>query len=530
MNTINKKLLLIPAMLVFLAVLVSASSVQTALFYESTNSNTLQIMNGQNVGITVDANSILESNIYLKVDLLDSAGNHLSNLLEAYTTDSSYSNHFFFGQGTYFNPGNYIIQSTVIGASRQTATARLYLQVLSVIPPNQVPVITSTPVTQINATQTYSYQVIATDADGDPLAYTFTQAPTWLSMNSTGFVSGVAPNVTSDYQYLVTVQVSDGKSFVTQTYPLVVKSGNTSNPPVNSPPTITSSPVTQVNESSSYNYQVNAVDPDGDSLTYSLAQNPTWLSINPSTGLISGTAPNVTQNTNYFITVAVSDGVNALVSQTYVLTVLNIPVIPPTNNTAPVITSTPITQVNETQAYSYQVTATDADNDTLSYSFSGPSWLSMNPSIGLLSGTAPSVSSDTNYLVAVSVSDGINTPVTQTYLLTVVNVPIIIPPNPTGGSAGGAGTRAGNVAKPDLSFETQQYFNQFAPKSVVAEEQGPTTQQGSSFLGIILIILGIILVGLLIFFLINWLGWGMNIFWIIIGILVIALLIWLIFF
>jgi len=456
----------------------------------------------------------------------------LSNLLEVYTTDSSYSNHFFFGQGTYLNPGNYIIQSTVTGASGQTATARLYLQVISVIPPNQIPVITSTPQTSVNSSQLYSYQVTATDADGDALAYSLTQAPTWLSMNPAGFVSGVAPNVTTDYQFLITVQVSDGKSFVTQTFPLIVRYANTSNP-VNSPPTITSTPVTQVNESTLYNYQVIAVDPDGDSLTYALTANPTWLSINPSTGLISGTAPNVTQDTNYAVGLSVSDSVNAPVTQSYVLTVSNVPVIiPHGNNTAPVITV--ISPVNGQTYNSSNVLLSITTNENVS-----TAWFVLDgnnsTSIQLVQNSA------TNFTGSVSLSDGNhniifyatdtngNTGVSNVINFTV-NTTIITPPNGNSGTAGGAGTRTGTVAAPDLSFENQQYLNQFAPKTAVAEESPAAQSTGISLFWIIVIILGIILIALLIFLLIRWLGWGMNLFWIIIGILVIALLILLIFF
>ena len=107
-------------------------------------------------------------------------------------------------------------------------------------------------------------------------------------------------------------------------------------PPANNPPVITSVPVTQINEGAFYSYKVVAVDPDGDVLTYSLTQNPSWLSINPSTGLITGTAPQVNSDTADFVKVSVSDGVHS-VMQTYILTVKNI-VQPPEDTTPPVIT------------------------------------------------------------------------------------------------------------------------------------------------------------------------------------------------
>jgi len=190
--------------------------------------------------------------------------------------------------------------------------------------------------------------------------------------------------------------------------------------PVNYPPEITSIPaVTEINEGNSYNYDVNAIDIDGDKLTYSLPLFPPWLSIDSNTGLISGTAPQVDSDTPFDIEVGVSDNVNPVVKQSYTLTVKN--VVGPINH-PPEITSTPITQIDEGSSYNYDVDATDIDEDSLEYSLGiAPSWLSINPSTGLISGTAPQVDADTGFDVEVGVSDNINPTVNQDYILTVKN-------------------------------------------------------------------------------------------------------------
>ena len=92
-------------------------------------------------------------------------------------------------------------------------------------------------------------------------------------------------------------------------------------------------------------------------------------------------------------------------------------------NYPPVITSTPITEVNEEGFYSYDVEATDPDNHVLTYSFStAPKWLSINSNTGLITGTAPEVDANTDFSVSVVVSDGIDTD-TQFYTLTVIWIP-----------------------------------------------------------------------------------------------------------
>ncbi|HNR23666.1 MAG TPA: hypothetical protein PKL49_11670, partial [Steroidobacteraceae bacterium] len=51
------------------------------------------------------------------------------------------------------------------------------------------------------------------------------------------------------------------------------------------------------------------------------------------------------------------------------------PTPPPTSNTPPVISGTPATAVQAGQAYAFTPSASDADNDTLTFSVGGlPSW------------------------------------------------------------------------------------------------------------------------------------------------------------
>ena len=192
-------------------------------------------------------------------------------------------------------------------------------------------------------------------------------------------------------------------------------------PPKNNPPKITSTPVTMVNEKASYVYDVDATDPDNDVLTFSLTQSPSFLSINSQTGLISGTAPEVNVDTIFPVIVQVSDGKGGSDSQSYQITVKNIPE-PPKNN-PPVITSTPVTMVNEKTQYTYDVEATDADNDALSFSLTEtPNFLSIDSSTGLITGTAPEVSADTMFDITVKVSDSKGGSDTQSYVLTVKNI------------------------------------------------------------------------------------------------------------
>ncbi len=128
----------------------------------------------------------------------------------------------------------------------------------------------------------------------------------------------------------------------------------------NDPPVIYSIPTEQTRLDKPYRYQVKAFDPNGDTLTYSLAGPSHGASISKD-GLLSWN-PSVTGS--YEFTILVSDGVNDPVAQTFTLTVL----APVTINTPPQITSVPTGGAMKDREYRYQATADDVDGDTITWS------------------------------------------------------------------------------------------------------------------------------------------------------------------
>jgi hypothetical protein len=80
---------------------------------------------------------------------------------------------------------------------------------------------------------------------------------------------------------------------------------------------------------------------------------------------------------------------------------------PASSNRAPTISGQPSTAISVGQAYNFKPTASDPDNDTLTFSVSNkPAWLSFNSSTGELTGT-PSAADVGNFAgITLSVSDG----------------------------------------------------------------------------------------------------------------------------
>jgi hypothetical protein len=100
----------------------------------------------------------------------------------------------------------------------------------------------------------------------------------------------------------------DDEQAVAQDPPSNPPSNPPPSPPANRAPTITGAPATQVMQGTQYSFTPTAADADGDALTFSIVNKPTWASFDTSNGRLSG-APTaadvgVTQN----IQISVSDG------------------------------------------------------------------------------------------------------------------------------------------------------------------------------------------------------------------------------
>ncbi len=76
----------------------------------------------------------------------------------------------------------------------------------------------------------------------------------------------------------------------------------------NSPPTISGTPRTKVRAGERYQFTPRAADPDGQPLTFAVANLPGWLSFDASNGRLSGTPNSVNVGSFKDVTLSVSDG------------------------------------------------------------------------------------------------------------------------------------------------------------------------------------------------------------------------------
>ena len=172
-------------------------------------------------------------------------------------------------------------------------------------------------------------------------------------------------------------------------------------PPTNSPPVITGTPPTGASVGVQYVFTPSATDPDGNMLTYSITNRPSWATFSTSTGRLAGTPTSANIGTFGNIVIGVSDGKATAQLPPFAIVVTNVANRPPT------ITGTPPTSVTVGTAYSFQPTASDPDANPLTFSITNaPSWTTFSTTTGRLQGTPTASHVGTFSNVAIRVSDG----------------------------------------------------------------------------------------------------------------------------
>ncbi|NCR17826.1 MAG: hypothetical protein GPJ22_11125, partial [Microcystis aeruginosa LL13-03] len=268
---------------------------------------------------------------------------------------------------------------------------------------NTPPKLLSIPITKGAFNQPYIYTVVATDPENSPLSYNLGRKPNGMTIDQTGKIQWT-PTQIGNYDIDVLVTDNQGAT-TTQTYQLVVGTQA-----INQAPNITSKPLFIANVGNPYQYQIQASDPDGQSLTYQLIESPQGMTINTNTGLVQWNTP-ITGN--YKVVVAAFDSLGLGVTQGYNLTAKV--------NSLPVIRSTtPPTGAVPGVPYRYDIQATDRDGGILTYSLDPASQakgITLDES-GRLSWT-PSNSQTGIHAITLTITDAAGGKVTQSFNLTV---------------------------------------------------------------------------------------------------------------
>ena len=250
-------------------------------------------------------------------------------------------------------------------------------------------------------------KIAAIDADGDVLSYSLsgTNSEHFQISSASGLVETTQVlDYETDPSYSLTVSVSDGTVNITTSLTISVTN-------VNDAPYVTNLPANVTvgeNDVTAAVIDVNATDPDGNNITFSLSGTGSDdFVINSATGLITlNAALNFEVQTLYALTVRVSDGKGGVAAASLTIIAVN-------QNDAPVILGAPYTTSIEeslnTGSTVYKVAVTDEDtSDSLTFTLSGTNYNHFAISVAGIITTAQVLDyeSVSSYALIVTVSDG----------------------------------------------------------------------------------------------------------------------------
>lgn len=278
---------------------------------------------------------------------------------------------------------------------------------------NRAPFFTSIPNdTTILEGELFYFDLSANDLDaGDELRYyVLSGKPPLFGMDSlTGNIYWT-PGIDQQGVYTISVIVTDNKPYGTAVDSFTITVEN-----VNLQPQFTTvlPDTIYMLENQPFMVDLDATDADSDTLIYSVVDPPPGMTIDSLTGVVTWT-PTFAQAGIYNPTFKVTDSLGGYATQYIVMIVVNV-------NRIPVLTTTlQDTTINEGQILSFQYTASDLDNDSLTfYLITSVTGMTVTPS-GLLQWQP-------NYLqagvetVIVMVSDGQSVAI-DTAVITVLDL------------------------------------------------------------------------------------------------------------
>ena len=323
------------------------------------------------------------------------------------------------------------------------------------------PVFTSTPPTDVNAGQTYTYAASATDSASAVVAFLLQQAPAGMTVNASTGVITWATTANSPAQAQVTLYAFDSSgAWSKQQWTITVDGGDT-------PPVLGPLPTTlQITEGQSWQVPVTATDTNGKPLIYWADNLPPGATFTPDTHVFSWTPPLGSAGTYPGVTIYVSDGIST-VSQTFTVAVAP-------NGHQPVLTLPPDRTVSQGDGFILYFTGSDPDGGAVTYSSTAlPQGAVLDANTGRFQWTVPyDLSGPIAVPITATSSTGLT--VTKTITFTVLTAPAVPVFNPQPGWVINEGqnltfqTYATDPHNPDFQLPTRNPDGSLNPPNVVS--------------------------------------------------------------
>ncbi|HLX62410.1 MAG TPA: putative Ig domain-containing protein [Planctomycetota bacterium] len=287
------------------------------------------------------------------------------------------------------------VGTTVATITAANAGGSASQQIIFTINPS-APHITSALIVQASPGTPFSYTIVAS---GTPvITYQAFNLPTGLSLNG-AIISGTPTGALGTT--VVTLVATNAIGSDTQTLDIVLQQ---------SPPTISNvSLQASGQEGTPFSFQLTAFG--SPTITFSATPLPNGLTLNASTGLISGT-PATGSTGSYSVTVGATNAFGTAPTKTLFITITKAP---------PKITSVLSVSTGFGEAFTYTITATGSATITFSAT-NVPAGLTLNTSTGVISGV-PTVAG--KQVVSITATNSVGSD-TQSLTITITTNPPVI--------------------------------------------------------------------------------------------------------
>ncbi len=203
-----------------------------------------------------------------------------------------FSNHEFTWTPTSDQLGSYQVTFTASdGTAQDSETITILVQ-----KPNTAPILAPIESLSVNENEPLSFSINATDADGDAISYSLTNAPS--GANLTGQTFSWTPSYSQAGSYDLTFVASDGRAQDSRTVTISVAN-------INRPPVLAAVGDRSVDATNLLSFTLSAADPDGDDLVYSAGGLPSSANL---AGQAFSWTPAPGEAGSYEFTFTVSDG------------------------------------------------------------------------------------------------------------------------------------------------------------------------------------------------------------------------------
>ncbi|MEW5848666.1 MAG: putative Ig domain-containing protein [Myxococcota bacterium] len=318
--------------------------------------------------------------------------------------------------------------------------------------PNAAPVVGTPPPQATEEGLALTVPLTVSDPDGDAVTCSSGTLPEGATVD--GCVLSWLPGVDTEGEYDLTIDVTDGGRTTSLLLHVTVLPGNLA-------PTLTAPASLAGQEGAPITFDIEANDPEGLPLTWTVAGFPDGAILDDATGAFSWT-PDYDEAGEHTLHIEISDGEHTA-SVDVVITVTNV-------NRAPVLQPIGPLQVAELSTLTLSINASDPDADTLRYAMD-PS----PPGATLDAATLtwmPDHTAAGVYPVVVTVSDGVEA-VSEAVTITVTNtnVPPTVQPVPPQTVAEGE-TLALALVAADLDGETLSFSSANLPAGATLSVTG----------------------------------------------------------